>query len=118
MTSIRTLLMVSVCTLSLAACDFLVARDRDEPAPVETEAPDVTPDETATLPDDSESSVMVASIATIDWDTARADLAATPTEQRQTSFQVADGHRRAARRGRRGPVPAHVGWLFCGLSRH
>jgi hypothetical protein len=91
MTSIRTLLIAGGCTLSLAACDFLVARDRDEPAPVETEAPDATPDEAMTLPDESESSVMVASTATIDWDAARADLAATPTEQRQTSFQVESG---------------------------
>ena len=92
MTSIRTILIVGGCALSLTACDFLIARDRDEPAPVETQEPEIAPAEEATLvPDQPDGPVMVASTATIDWDAARADLAATPSEQRETSFQVESG---------------------------
>ena len=81
MTSIRTILIVGGCALSLTACDFLIARDRDEPAPIETQEPEIAPVEEATLvPDQPDGPVMVASTATIDWDAARADLAATPSE--------------------------------------
>jgi hypothetical protein len=91
MTSIRTILIVGGCTLSLAACDVLIARDRDGPTPVETEEPEVTSSDTLIIPDEPESPVMVASTATIDWEAARADLAATPSEERETGFQVASG---------------------------
>lgn len=91
MTSIRTLIVVGGCTLSLAACDFLIARDRDEPAPAKTEESDVSLNEAPALPDAVETPLVVASTANIDWDAARADLAATPSEDRETGFQVASG---------------------------
>lgn len=91
MTSIRTLLVVGGCTLSLAACDFLIARDRDEPAPAKAEESDVSLNEAPAMPDAVETPVVVASTANIDWEAARADLAATPSEDRETGFQVASG---------------------------
>ena len=97
MISIRTALIASACCLSLAACDFLIARDRDEEPAIEIEAPDEPPADTGLQPVDGaeadpEGPMVTTSAATIDWDAARADMAARPSEDRETGFQVASGN--------------------------
>ncbi|WP_291078993.1 hypothetical protein [Hyphomonas sp.] len=98
MTTIRTFLIASGACLSLAACDFLIARDRDAPpameadTPAEVPEPATDPSESAPETADTDGPVVVASTATIDWDAARADMAARSGEDRETGFQVASGN--------------------------
>lgn len=93
MPALRTVLTISVCCLTLAACDFLVARTSQED-PDTTAQPAETPSDSETLAQESskpENPVAVASVATIDWEAARADMAAAPGDTDETGFQVASG---------------------------
>lgn len=92
MTATRTILIASACAVSLTACDFLIARSPDEPDPVEiTEPPAPEEEAQVEMPTEAERPVMTASTATIDWEAARADMAARSSEDSETGFQVASG---------------------------
>lgn len=78
--------------LSLAACDQISPDGPSERAPSDISEPDVEVVETEAEPSAPDLPARPASTeatAEIDWNAARADLAAIPSEDRQGAFQIA-----------------------------
>lgn len=90
-TALPTFLLATGCALALTACDALVAYDPDKDEQAETAIDEKAPEiDMAEAPaEEPAEPVVVASAATIDWEAARADFAAIPSEQRDSQFQVA-----------------------------
>lgn len=92
MTAIRHIALATGLCLVLTGCDFLIARKPAEEAAAEKpEAPAPQETDIAAAPALPEHTVAVASTANIDWEAARADMASTSSESRETGFQVASG---------------------------
>mgnify|MGYP001323880253 CR=1 FL=1 len=91
-TALPTFLLATGCALALTACDALVAYDPDKDEQAETaideKAPEVEVVEAPAAEEPAEP-VVVASAATIDWEAARRDLAASG--ERETTFNIQSG---------------------------